>query len=224
MNVRPGATQLSQTESDERMDPAFTALVLVGLQNEYFAPDGRLRGDIDSGEAADQVLAATVELVDRLAGTAVLLVSTPIVFTPTYEELIDPVGLLAAIKAKGAFQRGTEGAQTAAELERFGAKIVEVAGRRGLNAFSGTGLADLLAGRGIVDVVLAGALACVNVDSTARSAHQRGYRVTVLSDCTLSRTRSEHDLFCRRIFPLYAEVVTLAQLLDRLGLAVAEKR
>jgi len=37
----------------------------------------------------------------------------------------------------------------------------------------------------------------------------------------LSRTRSEHDLFCRRIFPLYAEVVTSNQLLDRLGIAVA---
>lgn len=224
MNVRPGATQLNQTESDERMSPALTAVVLVGIQNEYFAPHGNLRGDIDSGEAADQVLAATVALVDRLAGTAVLLVATPIVFTPTYEELVDPVGLLAAIKTKSAFQQGTEGARPAAELGRFAARIVEVAGRRGLNAFSGTGLDDLLAGRGIVDVVLAGALACVNVDSTARSAHQLGYRVTVLSDCTLSRTRSEHDLFCRRIFPLYAEVVTSTQLLDRLGLVAAGRR
>lgn len=224
MNLRPGAAPLSQTVGDERMDPALTALVLVGFQNEYFAPDGSLRRDIDSSQGADQVLATTVALVERLAGTKVLLVSTPIVFTPTYEELVDPVGLLAAIKAKGAFQRGTEGARLAVELGRFGSRIVEVAGRRGLNAFSDPGLDDLLAGRGIVDVVLAGALACVNVDSTARSAYQRGYHVSVLADCTLSRTRSEHDLFCRRIFPLYAEVVTANQLLERLGVAVAAER
>lgn len=177
MNFQLGATEPIRTETEERMDPESTALVLVGLQNEYFAPGGSIRGDLDSGEAADQVLAATIELVGRLADTKVLVVSTPIVFTPTYEELIDPVGLLAAIRANGAFQRGTEGSRPAAELERFGASIVEVAGRRGLNAFSDHGLDELLAGRGIVDVVVAGALACVNVDSTGRSAHQRGYRV-----------------------------------------------
>lgn len=56
MNLPSDETRLSQIDGDERMDPAFTALVLVGLQNESFASDGGLRGDLDSGEAADHRL------------------------------------------------------------------------------------------------------------------------------------------------------------------------
>lgn len=82
----------------------------------------------------------------------------------------------------------------------------------------------MLAAVDIVDVAMAGALACVNVDASARSAYQRGYRVSILSDCTLSRTKSEHDLFCHRSFPLYAEVLTSNQLLDRLGLPLPVDR
>ncbi|HUR23821.1 MAG TPA: cysteine hydrolase [Acidimicrobiales bacterium] len=212
------STALSQSDvADRRIEPSSTALVLVGFQNEYFGPQGGLRREIDDSDAPEQVLSATVGLIGALAHTEALIVSTPIVFTPTYEELINPVGVLAAIKAKRAFQRGTEGARLVAALEGFGARIADVPGRRGLNAFLDSGLDELLGACGIVDVVLAGALACVNVDSSARSAHERGYRVSILSDCTLSRTESEHDLFCRRIFPLYAEVLSSLQLLDRLG-------
>lgn len=206
------------------MDPASTALVLVGFQNEYFGHQGGLRGEIDDSDAPDQVLAMTLELVERLASTKAALVATPIVFTPTYSELINPVGMLAAIKARRAFQEGSEGARPVPALERFGHRIVAVSGRRGLNAFLDTGLDQLLVAQGIVDVVVAGALACVNVDSSARSAYHRGYRVSVLSDCTLSRIRSEHELFCGRIFPLYADVITSIQLLGRLGLPMPVER
>lgn len=82
-------------------------------------------------------------------------------------------------------------------------------------------LDESLAGRGVVDVVITGALTCLCVDSTARSAHERGCRVTVLSDCTMGRARSEQRLFCERIFPLYAEVSTSDQVAD--GLLVASR-
>jgi nicotinamidase-related amidase len=59
----------------------------------------------------------------------------------------------------------------------------------------------------------------VCVDSTARSAHERGYRVTILSDCTMGRTRCEHRLFCEGIFPLYAEVRTSDEVADWLRVA-----
>jgi nicotinamidase-related amidase len=205
---------------DGDMAPSSTAVVLVGFQNEYFAPSGALYGDIADVGAPERVLAATVGLVDRLVATETLIVTAPIVFTRSYAELLPPVvGILAAVKARGAFQLGTDGALTVEELRQFGSRIVEVGGRRGLDAFSNTVLDESLAARGIVDVVIAGALTCVCIDSTARSAHERGYRVTVLSDCTMGSTRSEHDLFCERIFPLYAEVITSDEVADRLLVA-----
>ncbi|MGI8792603.1 MAG: hypothetical protein ACR2H3_05415 [Acidimicrobiales bacterium] len=91
------------------MAPSSTALVLIGFQNDFFAPDGALYGDITDVGAPERVLAATVGLIDRLAATETLIVATPIVFMPTYAELLRPVGILAAIKARGAFQVGTDG-------------------------------------------------------------------------------------------------------------------
>jgi len=196
-----------------------TAVVLIGFQNEYFAATGALHGDITDTGAPARVLATTVGLLDRLAGAEALIVATPIVFTPTYAELVDPVGVLAAIKARRAFQVGTDGVRLVEDLERFRSRIVEIEGRRGLNAFVDTDLDGLLTARGIRDVVIAGALTCVCIDSTARSAHERGYRVTILSDCTMGRTRSEHRLFCARIFPLYAQVSTSDQVVDRLSVS-----
>lgn len=39
------------------------------------------------------------------------MISTPILFTPDYSELIDPVGILKTIKDVQAFKKGTKGAQ-----------------------------------------------------------------------------------------------------------------
>ena len=53
---------------------------------------------------------------------------------------------------------------------------------------------------------LARAITSVCIDSTGRAATERGYRVTVLSDCTVGRTPFEQEFFCREILPLYADV------------------
>lgn len=204
------------------LSPRTTALVLIGFQNEYFAPTGLLHEDVAEAGGPARVLGATVTLLSQLVVTELLIVAAPIAFTVGYSELQDPVGLLAAIKDRQAFRQGGPGVEPVAELQAFGARIEQVPGRRGLNAFSNTELARLLADRAIADVVVAGALTSVCVDATARAAHDRGYRVTILSDCTLGGSRTEQDLFCTRIFPLYADVITSNELLTRLGLPSRE--
>ncbi|KMS84863.1 hypothetical protein ACZ91_45825 [Streptomyces regensis] len=52
------------------------------------------------------------------------------------------------------------------------------------DAFLGDGFAEHLAARGVRHLVLAGLYADVCVDSTARTAFQKGFHVTVLTDCT----------------------------------------
>ena len=90
-------------------------------------------------------------------------------------------------------------------------------GKRGLNAFSNTALEHELRARGVTDVVIAGVVTSICVDSTARSAHDKGFTVHVLSDCTAGRTRFEQDFYCREVFPLYATVMTSVELLEELA-------
>jgi nicotinamidase-related amidase len=201
------------------MDPKHTALVLIGYQNDYFAADGILHQVIEESSRVTGTLANTIDLVKHLQSTPLLVVTTPIVFTPDYSELLEPVGILKTVKELGAFKAGTKGVETIPELLRFGERIIEVPGKRGLNAFSNTDLDNLFQQRGITNVVLAGVATSICIDSTGRSAYERGYKVSVLSDCTSGRTTFEQDFYCENVFPLYAEVLNHEQLLQRLEIA-----
>lgn len=203
------------------MNPARTAVILIGFQDDYFSPTGVLHRVIQQEVRTNRVLEHTLDLLRRLRDTPALMVSTPIVFTDTYAELIDPVGILKTIRDAGAFKAGTPGAATIPELAAFGERILEVPGKRGLNAFSNTALDELLRSHRIRDVVLAGVVTSISIDSTGREAFERGYRVIVLSDCTAGRTALEQRLYCEQIFPLYAAVLTSHELLARLEPHVA---
>lgn len=198
------------------MIPEKTALILIGYQNEYFSPEGSLYGVVEESARETGLLANTLDLIERLLPTPVTIISTPIIFTPDYSELVDPVGILKTIREKGAFRVGTPGSASIPELRRFESRILELPGKRGLNAFSNTRLNALLQKRGINHVALAGVVTSICIDSTGRSASDRGYRVTILSDCTSGRTSLEQRFYCEQVFPLYAEVMDHAQFLGRL--------
>ncbi len=192
-----------------------TAVILIGFQNDYFASDGLLEGAIEDSVGRSKMLARTQEMLDGLAKSKALLISTPIVFTSDYRELSEPTGILEVIKNLGAFREGGAGAETIPQLAAFGDRILEVPGKRGLNAFSNTDLEKILEARGIKDVVLAGVVTSICIDSTGRAAHERGYRVSVLGDCTAGRSAFEQDFYCDKIFPLYARVIESGELLGR---------
>lgn len=189
-----------------------TALVLIGYQNDYFAPEGALVGALEDAEWRVKMLDNTVKLIESLSATDVLIISTPIVFTQNYEELVEPTGILQTIVDVGAFKDGENGAETISELSDFGDRILEIPGKRGLNAFSNTDLDETLKERGITDVVIAGVVTSICIDSTGRAAHERGYRVSVVKDCTAGRTDFEQDFYCDKVFPLYAKVIESREL------------
>ncbi|MEI6666745.1 MAG: cysteine hydrolase family protein [Acidobacteriota bacterium] len=199
------------------MDPSTTALILVGYQNDYFAADGILRGVVEEPNRVDTVLRNSLTLVGAMAPTGVPIIATPIVLTPDYRALANSVGILDTIKASGAFKAGTVGAETIPELLAFGDRITYVTGKVGFNAFSNTSLDAVLKTHGIKDVLVAGMVTSLCIDSTGRAAYERGYRVTILSDCASGRTRAEHDFYCQHIFPLYGGVMDSRQVIEQLA-------
>lgn len=199
------------------MDPRTTALLLIGYQNDYFSPQGVLRQAIEDPSLVTGTLQNTVELIERLRATPVLMITTPIVFTPDYSELQDAVGILKVIREQGAFRAGSPGAATIPELAQFGDRLIEVPGKRGLNAFSNTRLEELLQAHAVRQVAVCGVVASLCIDSTARAAQERGYDVTIVANCVSGRTLVEQRFYVSEIYPLYAKVLTSQQLLAELG-------
>jgi nicotinamidase-related amidase len=203
------------------MNPKTTALILVGYQNDYFAPDGILRSVVDEPNRVDSVLARSIAFIRAMLPTPLTMIATPIVLEPEYRALANSVGILDKIKQSGAFKSGTTGADTVPELKAFGDRILYVMGKIGFNAFSNTELDRVLRQQGIKDVLVAGMVTSLCIDSTGRAAYERGYSVQILSDCTSARTREEQDFFCKNVFPLYGGVLDSRQAIERLSVVAA---
>ena len=71
-----------------------TAIILIGYQNDYFAADGALVGALEDAEWRVDMLANTVKLIESVSDSDALIISTPIMFTPEYKELVEPTGIL----------------------------------------------------------------------------------------------------------------------------------
>jgi nicotinamidase-related amidase len=191
------------------------ALIFVGYQNDYFAEDGILRPVIEEADQTRQILKNTLKLIEQVKHTPVMMIQTPIIFTPDYSELVKPVGILKTIVDVQAFREGTKGAEQIPQFKQYGKRINTIKGKRGLNAFSNTELHTALQKHNIKHVIMAGAVTSICIDSTGRAAHERGYQVTILDDCTASRTAFEQSFYCDNIFPLYAEVLGFEQFIHR---------
>jgi nicotinamidase-related amidase len=201
------------------MDAKRTALLLIGFQNDYFSPQGVLHSVIEQPARVTNTLENTLYVVEHLVPTETLIITTPILFTANYEELVEPVGILRTIRDSGAFKAGSPGGQTVPELARYGDRLFEVPGKRGLNAFSNTRLEEVLKSHAVTDVAICGVVASICIDSTGRGAFERGYRVHVLADCISGRTILEQDFYISQIFPLYAAVATSREFVSALNAA-----
>lgn len=201
------------------LDIESTALILVGYQNDYFAENGILRGVVEGADRVDRTLAHTLDLLNHYALSKLTIISTPIILKPDYRALANSVGILDTIKQVGAFKEGSVGADTIPELLAFGDRITYVSGKVGFNAFASTNLDEVLKARNIKNLLVAGMVTSLCIDSTGRAGYERGYKVTILSDCTSARTLMEQDFFCTHVFPLYGEVATNQMLASEMPLS-----
>jgi nicotinamidase-related amidase len=76
------------------------------------------------------------------------------------------------------------------------------------NAFHETGLYEYLIGAGTTQIVLAGIATSLGVESTARTAHERGFNVTVAIDAVTDMNPEAHANSVSQIFPRLGETGT----------------
>ena len=190
------------------IDPKSTALLLIGYQRDYFDSDGILYGVVEEQLRSSDTLANTLSLIDAYKETCMTMVRTPLVFSENYGELENPIGILKTIRDVEAFRAGTTGAETIDAISAYGDRIDEVRGKLGFNAFAHTDLEKMLRDRNIDSVIIAGCVTSICINATALHAFEAGFGVTILSDCTSSRTTVEQEFFCDTVFPLFAQVRT----------------
>ncbi|MFC9627447.1 isochorismatase family protein [Streptomyces sp. NPDC056930] len=84
-------------------------------------------------------------------------------------------------------------------------------------AFYGTDLDLQLRRRGVTQVVVTGVATSIGVESTARSAHEHGYHVTVVTDAVTDMDGDAHRNSVEKIFPKLGETDTTEAIVKVLG-------
>jgi nicotinamidase-related amidase len=181
-------------------DPAHTALVLIDLQRGVVARPTEPR-------PASDVIATSAKLADTLRPLGVLVVRVRVTFgpgnavappndvdqptpleqlPPGWDELVDDVRLDPADLVVTKHQWG---------------------------AFHGTDLDLNLRRRGRDTIILGGIATNIGVESTARDAWERGYRLLLVEDAMSTMSAAAHQYVVQTIFPRLGHVCSAAEVL-----------
>lgn len=202
--------------TDLVLDPATTALVLIEYQNEFTTAGGVLHDAVAPVMNATTMLPKTVALVEAARAAGVTIMHAPITFAPGYAEITrHPYGILKGVVEGNAFVKDTWGAAIVDELTPVEGDIV-IEGKRGLDTFASTNLDFILRSTGIRTVILGGFLTNCCVESTMRSAYEKGYQVITLTDATAATSPEEHDAAIRYDYPMFSVPVEAQQVIDAL--------
>lgn len=87
--------------------------------------------------------------------------------------------------------------QLVEKLQAFSKELV--LDKNSLNAFNSTPLDQVLRNMGLENIIITGILTNVAVESTARSAGDRGYNVIVIEDACAAYNRSDHENTMRSV-------------------------
>jgi len=174
-------------------DPRKTALVIVDLQNDFLSPGGAYdRGGAATAEArAVPARVAPVARALKAAGGYVAASLFTLWPDARGEPMISPhLKQLRPFLGSGDFVAGSHGHACVAELDG----LVDVAVCKvAYSAFFNTQLDWVLRRAGIEHVAICGIVTNGGVASTARDAHMRDYRVTILADGCAAPRAELHD-------------------------------
>jgi nicotinamidase-related amidase len=191
------------------MDPAKTAVVLVEYQNDFTTEGGVLHGAVKTVMDQTDMLTHTKALVSAARAAGATIIHSPIQFAAGYYEITrHPYGILKGVVDSNAFVKGSWGAEIVGDLTPADGDIV-LEGKRGLDAFASTNLDFILRSKGIETVALAGFLTNCCVESTMRSAYERGYEVITLTDCLAGTSPEEHANAITYDYPMFSKPMTV---------------
>src|SRR5664280_1277431 len=199
------------------IDPTTTAVVLIEYQNDFTSDGGVLHGAVEGVMAKTGMLDKTQDVVDAARRAGATVMHAPITFHAGYNEISShPYGILKGVVDGNAFVKGTWGAAIVDELTPQEGDIV-IEGKRGLDTFASTNLDFILRSRGITTIALGGFLTNCCVESTMRSAYERGYDVITLTDCTATLSEEEQRFAVEKNFPMFSRPMAHDAFLEQLG-------
>jgi nicotinamidase-related amidase len=204
------------------MDPSKTAVVLIEFQHDFTSEGGALHGAVQESMDATGMLKNAQAMLAAAREAGVEIIHAPIQFAPGYNEITShPYGILKGVVDTNAFVKGSWGAEIVDDVKPVEGEIV-LEGKRGLDAFASTNLDFILRSKGIQTLALSGFLTNCCVESTMRSAYEKGFEVVTLTDCVGATSGEEHENAITYDYPMFSKPMTSQEFLATLAGGSAE--
>jgi nicotinamidase-related amidase len=206
----------AEAKGGKEMQPATTAVIFIEYQNEFTSEGGKLHGAVKEVMEASGMLdkSAAVAKAIRRAGGKVFHV--PISFAKDGSDNPNKgLGILAGCAKDELFTSGTWNAEICDAMKPEEGDII-VAGKKGLDAFPGTDLEAQLKAHSIETVLLAGFLTNCCVESTMRTACEKGFNVITLTDCTATTSKEGHKAATDGTFGMFSTPMTSGDMITKL--------
>lgn len=193
-------------------EPTDTALLVIDMQNGFCHPDAALAGlGIDMSACAAAIPGCRT-LVDAAHAAGVPVIYTRFVYRPDYADGGMYIRELQPVLRKiRSLEAGTWDAALVDALTPEPRDAVIDKNR--FSAFYGTSLEPLLRSMGTRALVICGVTTNMCVESTARDAGQRDYRVFVAADATGEYDAARHAVALQAIAFGFGWVVNVADVL-----------
>ena len=196
------------------MDPSKTAVVLIEYQNEFTSEGGKLHDAVKGVMESNDMLSKSQDVVSKARSAGCTIVHAPITFSDDYKELAaTPYGILAGVKEGGCFKKSEWGGAICDEMKPEDTDVV-IEGKRGLDGFASTNLDFVLRQNNIENIVLGGFLTNCCVESTMRTAYEKGYNVVTLTDCTAATSPEEQQASVEKTYPMFSKPMTASDFIQ----------
>merc|ERR1719491_2456001 len=172
-------------------DASKTALLLIQFQNECCAQGGKIHDLVKEVMEKNGMLDKTSDLADLARSVGAQVIHAPFVFKES-ESPNSSLGIMKKMRRNSMFIDDEWGSDF---VDSHAPKPgdVTITGTHGMDKFSGSNLEEVIRDKGLETLIICGLHSNTSVESTIRTAYEKGINVISLTDGTACNSFEEQE-------------------------------
>jgi len=203
------------------ISPSKLTLVAIEYQNEFTTEGGKLHGAVKGVMETTGMLDKSAMVCEKVRAAGGKVIHAPIMFKADASDNPNKaLGILAGCAKDSLFTEGTWNSEFCDKMKPAEGDAILV-GKKGLDAFPNTNLEQLLTTAGTETVALCGFLTNCCVESTMRTACEKGFNVITITDCCATTSEEGQSGAAGGTFGMFSQPMTAADFVAKLGVPTA---
>jgi len=199
------------------LDVKKIAFLAIEFQNEFTTEGGKLYPAVKDVMASTDMLSKAAKAAETVRAAGGTVMHAPIMFKADASDNPNKaLGILAGCAKDSLFTENTWNTEFCDAMKPAEGDVV-IKGKKGLDAFPNTTLESELLACGAETIVLCGFLTNCCVESTMRTACEKGFNVVTLTDCCATTSEDGHKAAVTGTFGMFSEPMTGEEFMEKLS-------